>query len=128
MTTKNNEDIFKSENEAKSNWFKFQKIGDKVSGVLVEKGQQEATKDFGAQMVYNLELPDGTVERVGIAVTKEGTISRANSARMGDTLGFLYDGDIQTEEKKKKGHAPAKSIKVFVSRRPLSADEQFDQA
>lgn len=113
MPTTEHDDLFDKSNEADSPWFKFQKIGDRVSGKLVERSHQPEKEGFQAQEIYHLEQTDGVIMKVAIPVSKVGTISRANSARMGDILGFEFEKEIPAE---KKGKHPAKALKVYIKR------------
>jgi len=124
MTTKN--DLFDEENRAESNWFKFEKVGDTVSGIVVELGDKEASGNFPAQKVWTLKQEDGELINVGVAVHKTYVVSRANTAAMGDELGFKFVKEVPSA---KNGHAPAKSIEVFVRHsagESISADEIMD--
>lgn len=109
---KEKDDLFTEENEAESTWASFDKVGDKYSGKLVDKRFQEGQGDFPDQHVYVLENDEGRIN-VGISVTKEGCIQRADQAAMGDTLGFEF---AEEREAKTKGHQPFKLIKVYIKR------------
>jgi len=105
------DDLFNDENVPESNWFKFDKVGDRVSGILVEVTDKEGKGDFPAQRVFDLKQDDGTIIHVGISLKKDYVIGRANTAKMGDTVGFEFKKII---EPKVKGYQPAKSIEVYV--------------
>lgn len=104
-------DLFKDENVPESNWFKFLKVGDQVGGTLVEVQDKPASGVFGPQRVFSLKKPDGEIVHVGIALDKDYVIGRANTARLGDQLGFKFMKEVPS---KSPGFAPAKSIEVFV--------------
>ena len=106
-------DLFNEENVPPSNWFKFDKVGVKVSGTLVSTDDKPERDGMPSQMVYTLKQKDGTFVNVGIAKHKDYVVMRANTARMGDVLGFEYKKDIPA---KVKGHHPAKSIEVYVKK------------
>lgn len=121
MTIKK-DDLFNKENEAQSNWAKFNKVGDRFSGILVGTSDQSEKGIYKAQRVYDLEQEDGSILRIAIPVSKEGTIARANSARMGDTLGFEFSEEISPKE---KGLAPAKALKVYIAKKsPESGSDE----
>lgn len=112
-TTTEQDDIFNPDNKPESAWFKFEKVGDRVSGVLEEnpRVKEDKTGDFGDQRVFVLRQKDGSTVNVGIRMDKDFVIQRTNKLREGDIVGFEFAKEI---EPKKKGHNPAKSIEVFV--------------
>ena len=111
MTKNTTEDIFQEDNKANASWFKFEKIGDSISGKLVTKSEQEGTGNYPAQKVYGLKLEDGSVMNVGISVNKSYVVDRAEQAELGDTLGFKFEKEVKS---KTKGNANAKSIEVYI--------------
>lgn len=108
-------DLFNEENIPPSNWMKFEKVGDKVSGIFVEKRETLEKNNMPAQFVYVLKQKDGTMMNVGISKTKDYVNLRANGARFGDLLGFEFQKEIPATV---KGHNPAKSIEVFIKATP----------
>jgi len=107
----NKDDFFSEENEAKSTWFKFEKIGDTIKGTLIGKSVKPARDMFPEQEVYELKTEDGEVWNV--ASSKDFVRKSMKRAKLGQIVGFKYDSDYQTEANKKKGMAPAKTIKVY---------------
>jgi len=107
-----NDNFFTEENEAKSTWFKFEKIGDSIKGTYVNKSYKEARDNFPAQEVYDLQMEDGSIVKVGSS--KDFVRNSMKQAKLGQIVGFRYDSDFQTAESKKKGFAPAKTIKVYL--------------
>lgn len=105
------DDLFKSDNVPESNWFKFEKVGDRVGGTLVEIKEKPASGVFGPQRVFSLKKADGEIVHVGIPLNKDYVIGRANTAKLGDVLGFEFTKEIPSQT---KGFAPAKSIEVYV--------------
>lgn len=98
--------------EVKSNWFKFEKVGDRVKGTLVNKRfQKSANPTFADQWVYELKTPEGTVYNVGIPVTKQGTVQRLNNCQMGEIVGVWFEKE---GEPSAKGFAKAKYLKVLT--------------
>ena len=110
-TVESFDDVFKDENKPESNWFKFEKVGDKIAGVLVEVKDKPAQGVFGPQRVFSLKQKDESIVNVGIPMNKDYVIGRANSAKMGDILGFQFMKEIPSQT---KGFAPAKSLEVYV--------------
>ena len=112
----NKDDFFSEENKAQSNWWKAEKIGDKVKGVVLGDSEgkpfyiKEGKDGFPAQRVFTLQKDDGEVVNVGVKVTSDYLMGRTGTVKIGDTLGFHYLKDIPP---KVKSHHPAKSIEVF---------------
>lgn len=103
--------LFSEENIPESNWFKFTTVGDKVMGTLVEVKDKPAMDVFPPQRVFTLKQKDGELINVGISMNKDYIIGRANSAKLGDLLGFEFKKEIPAS---KKGFSPAKSIEVYI--------------
>lgn len=114
------EDTFGEDDIPESNWFKFMKVGDKVSGILVEIEMERQSNDpkMANQRVFTLKTASGDIINVGIAMTKDYIIQRTNSIDM-----EKYDYKIQFEFKKEvpstkgKNYAAAKSIEVYIKKR-----------
>src|SRR3990167_4584715 len=106
------EDLWNEENIPSSNFFKFDKIGARVSGNLVAVEDKPGKDGFGPQRVFSLKQEDGSIFKVGISLAKDYVIGRANSAKMGDLVGFEYKKDVPST--RGKGFAAAKSIEVYV--------------
>jgi len=103
--------LFSEENIPESSWAKFLKVGDSYAGILVEVKDKPAKDAFAPQRVYTLKQKDGELINVGISSEKEYIIGRANSAKLGDILGFKFIKEVPSAT---KGYAPAKSIEVYV--------------
>lgn len=97
--------------EVSSNWFKFDQVGSKIKGTLINKQLQKGQNNFPDQWVYELLMEDGSVMNVPISVNKVGTISRLRNVKLGQIIGFEYEKDIPS---KGKGFAPAKAIKIYT--------------
>ena len=120
-------DFFSEANEASSSWFKFTTVGDTVKGKLLTVTDKEPVGVFPAQKVYELETESGDVVNVPMSVNKKFVISAMNRAKIGQTVGFKYEGDFQNEEMKKGGLAPAKTIKVFLDASYSPMQEVIDE-
>lgn len=118
MTDPNLDGLFDEANVPESNFFKFSKVGDRVGGELVAIDDKPASGAFGAQRVFTLRSGE-QLTKVGIALTKDYVISRANTAKMGDYLGFIFKALIPN---KKPGLHDAKSIEVYVKHVEAPAD------
>lgn len=113
------EDLFNKDNVPESNWFKFEKVGDRVSGIVVGLDEKEAVGEFPAQRVFQLKQPDESILNVGISMNKDYIIQRTNSVQLGDMIGFEFQKEIPA---KTKGYAPAKSIEVYVKKMSTGAE------
>jgi hypothetical protein len=114
------DDLFTEDNVPASSFVKFKKVGDRFSGELVEVKDKDEKPPFPAQRVYVLKQKDGSLINVGIPLNKDYVIGRANTAKMGDILGFEFKKEIPA---KTPGFAAAKSIEVYV-RHVERADEE----
>ncbi len=101
---------FDEDEKAEAQWFKFDKIGARIAGEVVEIYEKPAQDAFPAQRVFSLKLSDGEIMNVGISMNKDYVIQRTNRCRVGDKLGFHYTKDIPATT---KGYAAAKSIEVY---------------
>ncbi|NKQ39513.1 MAG: hypothetical protein HF967_08645 [Methanosarcinales archaeon] len=111
--TNKTDDFFSEENEAKVGWAKFIKIGDTVRGILTSVSDKPEQGNFPAQKIYTLKTDKGMIN-VGFPIYKTFVISSMKGATIGQEVGFKYASDYQTDENKKKGMAPAKTIKVYL--------------
>jgi len=126
--TQNNE--WGNAQEVQSNWFKFEKVGDKIKGTKLSQKFQTGSEGFADQMVYVLRTAEGDVWNVGIAVTKSGTVSRLNKCKVGEIIGILFESE---GEPSKKGFHPVKNLKVFSfgmdpNYNELDGGEEVDEA
>lgn len=97
--------------EVKSNWFKFEEVGDKIKGTLIGKRFQKSNiPGYQDQWVYELKMEDGAVFNTGVSCGKEGTIQRLNNCKMGEIIGILFE----KEGEAKNGKKPAKFLKVVT--------------
>tara|TARA_R110000868_G_scaffold114344_2_gene306428 strand:- start:8914 stop:9303 length:390 start_codon:yes stop_codon:yes gene_type:complete len=104
-------DLFTDENKPESNWFKFEKVGDKVAGEVVETYEQAGSGNFPGQRVFCLKQADGNVVNVGLKQTSNYLMTRTKNVKLGDILGVEFKAEIPA---KVKGNHPAKSIEVYV--------------
>jgi hypothetical protein len=104
-------DFFTEENVPESNWFKFDKVGDRVMGEVVDI-YNKPSKDpmYKDQKVFVMKKQTGELVNVGISVDKDYLIGRTNMVVVGDMLGFEFKKEIPAS---KKGFKPAKSIEVY---------------
>lgn len=117
------EDIFNEENIPQSSWFKFEKVGDRVSGEVLEVFIKKSTNEtFPDQRVFVLKQDNDEIINVGIKTTSDYLMARTNNVEVGDRVGFLFKVEIPA---KTKGYSNAKSLEVFVVKgdKKIVADE-----
>lgn len=126
------DELFDEENVPESNWFKMEKVGDRVSGEVVGITEKPAKDDFPAQRVFDLQQKDGSVIKYGAKYPKmiEGKmvgsdylVSRTKNVKLGDLLGFEFTKEFPAP---KKGYAKAKSITVYVKHIEKKIDEEIN--
>ena len=112
------DDFFSDDNIAKSNWMKFEKVGDSVKGTLVGKHLQKSNlPTMPDQEIFELKTDEGVIN-VGFANdpaknnVKTYILDRMRNVKFGQIVGFMFKKEIPS---KTKGYAPAKSIEVYVS-------------
>ena len=107
-------DLFTEENKSTSNYFKFEKVGDAVTGVYVDK--RTITNDMSEtpkkQYVYTL-IEDGTGQPIDVyGKGKEPQcFPGLEAAKFGQVVGLKFDGEL---EAKTKGYKPTKLINVYT--------------
>lgn len=98
--------------EVQSNWFKFNAVGDKIKGTLLNKYFAKATiEGYQDQWVYELQTSDGEMWSVAVAASKVGTIQRLNRCKLGEIIGIIFDKEIPAST---KGKQPAKGLSVYT--------------
>ena len=112
MTKKINEvekDIFDDESTIpESNWFTFDKIGDAISGELIESFPKEGK--FGMQQIYIIKTKEGEEFNVALKhTTHKLQVAQMKRALPGDTVGFRFAKEVDTDYGNK-----AKSIEVRI--------------
>lgn len=108
------DDIFNEKNIPQAGWFKFQKVGDRVSGEVVEKWEQPSKGDgFPAQRCFALKQSDGSIINVGLKQTSQYLMQRTMNVEPGDRLGVEFKAEVPSAKFKGK---MAKSIEVYVSK------------
>ena len=106
-------DVFDENNHRvpSSNFFKFENVGDKVSGVLINKQRKEGQGAFPAQMIYTLKKSEGEEVKVPISETKMGTIEILDPVELGTMVGFKFSEQLKPSQ---PGYKGAKCIDVYV--------------
>lgn len=115
--TAQKDDLFDKGNIPQSNWFKMEKVGDRIKGEVVDIFEQEASGQFAPQIVLGLKQENDEVLNFGFkkfkadGVTPSYLATRAKNVKLGDIVGFEFKEEIPA---KVKGYAPAKSIEIYV--------------
>ena len=104
------DDLFNEDNVPESNWFKFDKIGAQVGGIVVDITEKPGSGEYGPQRVFVLKQTDDSLINVGIKMDNDYLMGRTNMVKKGDKLGFKFVAEIPA---KVKGHHPAKSIQPY---------------
>lgn len=121
-TTEEKDDLFNESNIPESNWFSFDKVGDRVQGEVMEVFDKPSTNPtFEDQRVFVLKQKDGSLINVGIKKSKDYLMGRTNGVLPGDTLGFEFKAEIPP---KVKGFHPAKSIEIYVRKGAPKEEEK----
>lgn len=111
-------EIFNEDNIPQSNWFKFEKVEDKIGGQVSKVFKKPASGQFPPQLCFTLVKATGVMNGVAIA---EDSINvgvkdndyfrpRLDKVRVGDKLGFHFVKEIPSTI---KGNSPAKSITPY---------------
>jgi len=109
---------FSAENIPKSNWMKFEKVGDSIIGTFIAKAIKQGDEVYPAQMVYtvfnakvNGEQRDPSEEFTFGVTIREGNANFINNKfsklKPGNRFGLKFEKEIPP---KKKGFHPAKSF------------------
>lgn len=119
------QDNWEGAKEVQSNWFKFEKVNDKIKGTLLSKNFQKSNvPGYQDQWVYELKHTDGKVYNVGVSASKDGTVKRINNCKLGEIIGIMFD----KEGEARKGFKPAKMLKVVTFGMDPNYNEGFDEA
>jgi len=107
-------ELFDAKNIPESNWFKFEKVGDRVMGEVVEMFDKTSTNpQYPDQRVFIIKQKNGELINVGLKKTSDYLMGRTNGVALGDMVGFEFKAEIPA---KVKGYAKAKSIEVYVKK------------
>lgn len=124
MTEKEEADIFNEDNIPQSTWFKFEKVGDRVSGIVTEIYDKEGSNNLPDQKVYVLKQEDGSEVSVGIKKQNKFIVQRLSKVVPGDKVGFKFEKEIPA---KVKGYSAAKSITPYVQYTPEGDEIRKDK-
>lgn len=110
---KKSDDIFDDSNrkarDLAEGWFKFEEVGDKVGGEVLDIFEMPERDGMPAQRCFTLRTEEGIVN-VGLKRTNY-ILSRTDDLQIGDDLGVKFEKEIPA---KNKGFNPAKSMVIFT--------------
>ena len=112
---KDKDDIFSDENEVKANYWKLEKVGDEVRGVLVDKRIVQNTLRTPAvrQTIYTLIQDDETPICIGGRGGQDPqVIAGLEQCKMGQYVGLKY---VEEKKNSKPGLHPAKIVRVYTN-------------
>lgn len=90
-------------------WFKFEKVGDRVGGTIIDMFEMPARDGYQAQRCFTLETTEGKILNVGLKRTSY-TLARTDNLQIGDDIGLLFEKEIPATQ---RGHHAAKSISIY---------------
>lgn len=113
------EESFSPEFVPKSNWFKFEEVGNTIKGTLVGMFEKPGDGAMPDQIVYELNNVEINGEKeapekewkVPIKRANKFIIDRLKYAKLGQRIGFQFSGTVPA---KKPGMNPAKSITPYL--------------
>ena len=95
---------------AGSNWFRFEKVGDRIEGTVKDIFEMPERDGMQAQRCFTLASEGGEFVNVGLKRTNY-ILSRTDMLQIGDELGVRFEKEIPA---KVSGHHPAKSMGIFT--------------
>jgi hypothetical protein len=105
------QELTKPRDKAWDNFAKFEKVGDKVQGILRDVFYRAADETFKEQRCFTLEQADGKLINVGMKRDPYFAIRATNEVRLGDLLTIEL---TELRPAKTKGYSPTK-IYSFTS-------------
>ena len=94
-------DIFSEKNrvarDLADSWFKFEKVGDRVSGVIRDMWEAAEHDGMPAQRCWTLETSEGKLVNVGTKRT-DYNLSRTNDLQLGDKLGIEFAKEVPSKK------------------------------
>jgi hypothetical protein len=109
------EDLFDKKNEVQANFWKLDKVGSKVSGVLVDKKIVKNTlrQPEVRQTIYTLIQDDGTPIFIGGRGNQDPQIiAGLEQCKLGQYVGLKYESDRAAT---KPGMNAAKIVRVYTN-------------
>ncbi len=101
--------ISKPRNVAWGNWFKFEKVGDKVQGYIRDVFYRPAEGEFKEARGFTIEQADGTL--INVATKRIPFImAETDDFRIGDPITFEL---TELKKAETKGFSPTKIISTF---------------
>ncbi len=104
-------------NAAWGNWWKREKVGDKVQGYIVDAGFRKAEGIYKDSRVITLKQVDGTLINVSIK-RLDFILSKTNTLRVGDPLTVVFESE---QKNKTAGYNPTKIDGFYGKNLPENA-------
>ncbi len=104
-------------NKAWGNWWKREKVGDKVQGYVRDAGFRKAEGIYKDARVITIEQVDGTLVNVSIK-RLDFILSKTNMLRMGDPLTVVFESETPS---KKPGYNATKIDGFYGKNLPENA-------
>ena len=105
-------DVFKDGTDAEVGFWERKEIGAKIQGTYIERVELPAKGIYGAQIGYKLKTDTG-VKIAAFTLNKHFIHDGMKQAKLGQIVGFLYEGDYETEASKRDPNiSPSHTIKV----------------
>lgn len=117
MATEKKGELFTEDNELKPEFFKLDKIGKEVQGVLVEKKivTNSLKTPSVRQTIYTLMRDDKTLIYIGGRGNQDPqVITGLEQAKLGEYVGLKYTEDIKST---KAGYNDTKILKVYSNQK-----------
>lgn len=92
-----------------SNWMKWEKVGDKISGFIVDVFYRKAEGEFKEQRGITLKTLKGELINVGIKRVPF-VLAQTDDKRLGDPLTIIYEKDLPPRQ---KGYKPVKQFGFY---------------
>lgn len=102
--------IFNDTNKMTGNWWKKEKIGDRIEGTFESKNTQINQMSGKEQMVYKIRSEQGDLYLVGGNI---GIDSQMEKVKVGQIVGFEYTEE--RENKKNPSFAATKIVQVYAN-------------
>lgn len=109
--------IFNDDNKVKANWFKFEKVGDRIEGTLIARREMMNQLRGEMQMIYEIMLENGEVWNVG---SKKAIDIQMRRVREGQIVGFEF---VEERKPSKPGLNKIKVVQVYAN--PAVVNEKW---
>lgn len=116
----NTVELTKPRDKAWKNFAKFEKVGDKQTGILRDVFYQKADGQYPERRGFTLEKEDGELVNVAIKRNPYFAIRATNDVRLGDLLSIEL---TELRAPTTKGHSPTKIYAFVAGTLPENANQ-----